>query len=136
MKNKNCRSICLLFIALVALSYVALGQHAADNKVRNFNVRFQPGSNQAVIRGKADFDMSYVYNFKVRKGQKIDVEVDSTEKDLTFDVVLKRVLGDNLRQWSGSALLSGTYSVVLKWKNEDATNVAVTIPYSLRIKIV
>lgn len=122
-----------VFIFLIALSISAIGQSAADNKFKNFNVKFRRGESQAVKRGAADYDMSYVYNFKVRKGQLITVGVDSGEKELTFDVVVYRegTLGSKVKQWSGNALRSGIYSVVLAMNNENAKKV----PYRLQIKV-
>lgn len=132
MRNKL-RTALVLFLFLVTFSICGFAQSAADNKFKNFNVKFQRGKSQAVKVGKADYDMSYVYNFNVRKGQKITVEVASEENDLTFNIVVYRegTLGYKVKQWTGKASRSGTHSAVIVMNNEKARNV----PYHLLIKV-
>ncbi len=132
MRNKLW-GIFILIIFFTALSVSIFGQSSADNKFKNFNVKFQRGKSQAVKIGKADYDMSYVYNFNARKGQLITVEVSSEENDLTFNIVVYRegTLGYKVKQWTGKASRSGTYSAVIVMNNENASKV----PYRLLIKI-
>ena len=132
MRNKIW-GIFILIIFLTALSVGVFGQSAADNKFKSFNVKFQRGKSQTVKIGKADYDMSYVYNFNVRKGQLITVEVASEENDLTFNIVVYKegTLEYKVKQWTGKASRSGTYSAVIVMNNENASKV----PYRLLIKI-
>ena len=135
MKNRCYWTSCLLFIALVLLSNGASGQSAVDNKTRNFTVEFRPGENQAVRDGKADYDVSYIYSFKARKGQLITVEVDSAEKELTFALSGDKHedwgLANKAIKWSGRGLQSVEYKVELVMNNKNAKNV----PYHLRVTI-
>jgi hypothetical protein len=133
MKNKFW-IICLPFIALVALSISAFGQNM-EHTVRYFDVKFPPGKNQTVRRGKADYAMSYVYRLKVRKGQLMVAKVESGEKELTFSVIAPKegtvAGGSGVKEWSGRLQEGGIYQLVLVMNNENAKNV----PYRLWIKI-
>jgi hypothetical protein len=134
MKNKCCWTICLPFIALVALSIGAFGQNMAHT-VRYFDVEFPRGKNQTVRRGKADYAMSYVYRLKARKGQLMVAEVESSEKELTFSIIAPKegtvAGGFGVKRWSGRLQESEIYKLVLVMNNETAKNVR----YRLRIKI-
>jgi len=135
MKNKL-PQLGALFIFLIALSISVFGQSAAASTVKQFDVKFRRGENQAVKRGKADYAMSYVYKFKVRKGQVITIKVESAEKELSFSFFLPSnddasEVGFGVRQWSGKTSQTGIHQIVLVMNNENAKKV----PYRLRIKV-
>ena len=133
MRN-NLQKICLLFIFITALSIGVFGQSPAI-PVYHFNVKFRSGQSQAVRRGKADYGTSYVYRLKVRKGQRMEVSVESAEKDLIFSVAAPKeeITEDRsgVKQWTGRLQETGTYLIVLVMNNENAKKV----PYRLHIKV-
>lgn len=133
MKNKF-RLVFLLAAFLMALSASASAQSMA-NTVKTVNVKFSAGKNQATLRGAASYAMSYVYNFKVKKGQTISVKADSKEKDLTFSLFAPKPKEDELsfgvKDWSGTAPETGVYSITLVMNNEKARKV----PFNLLIKV-
>ncbi len=121
-------------IFLIALSVGVSAQSMADT-VKTVDVKFAAGKSQTTLRGTVSYAMSYVYNFKVKKGQTITIKADSKEKDLTFSLFAPKPVEDQLsfgvKDWSGTAPETGTYSITLVMNNEKARRV----PYSLLIKI-
>ncbi|MGI8469458.1 MAG: hypothetical protein ACR2N3_13495 [Pyrinomonadaceae bacterium] len=133
MKNKF--RLAFLLAAFLAISAVGASAQNMANTVKTVNVKFAPGRNQTTLRGAASYAMSYVYKFKVKKGQTIAVKADSKEPELTFSVFSPKADADPLasmvKDWSGEAADAGTYSITLVMNNEKAKRV----PYNLSIKI-
>lgn len=135
MRNKLLKlSIFCIFLAV--FSTLAFGQSAA-NDVEHFNVKFRRGTNQTIKRGVAtEYGKSYVYRLRARKEQTITVSLKTSAKDLVFSVILPpnsetAADGFGVTQWSGKALQTGMYSIVLVMNNEKAKKV----PYRLQIKV-
>lgn len=133
MKTKI-KFLTLLAAFVMFASTVASAQNMSGT-VKTANVRFAAGKNQTTLRGTAAYGMSYVYNFKVRKGQTVSIKATTKEPDLTFSVFSPVADSDPLafgtQEWTGVTEEDGTYSITLVMNNEQAKRV----PYSLLIKI-
>ncbi len=133
MKNKIWL-ILTLTTFMACLSVGAAAQSVAGT-VKTTAVRFAAGKNQATISGAASYAASYVYNFKVKKGQTITVKTGSKEPALTFSLFSPKPKEDelafNAKDWTGTAPDAGVYSITLVMNNEKAKKV----PYNLTIKV-
>lgn len=133
MKTKI-KFLVLLSALILSISSVASAQNMSGT-VKTMNVKFAAGKNQTTVKGAASYGMSYVYNFKVKKGQKVSVKATTKEPELTFSVFSPVTDADPLafsaQEWTGETEEAGTYSITLVMNNENAKNV----PYSLWIKI-
>lgn len=103
MKNKF--QLAFLLIAFLTIFSIGASAQSMANTVKTVNVKFAPGKSQTTVRGTASYAMSYVYNFKVKKGQTIDVKANSREKDLNFSLFAPKPKEDQLsfgvKDWSG-----------------------------------
>lgn len=132
MKNKI--QVAFLLLAFAAIGTISASAQNMSGTVKTSTVKFAPGKSQATVRGTASYAMSYVYNFKAKKGQTITIKTNSKEPELTFsafapDSETEAAFG--VKEWTGVAEKSGTFSITLVMNNENAKRV----PYSLLIKI-
>ncbi len=131
MKNKlQITFLLTVFFTVGALSAAAQNM---SGTVKTVAVRFPAGKSQATVRGAASYAMSYVYTFKVKQGQTILIKTDSKEPELTFSAFApdsETELAFGVKEWTGVAEKSGTYSITLVMNNENAKRV----PFSLTIQ--
>lgn len=131
---KNTLRFAFLIAAVFAASAVGTSAQNMSGTVKTVAVRFPAGKTQTTLRGKASYAMSYIYTFKIRKGQTIDIKTVSDEPELTFSLFPpnpKQELAFNVKEWTGTAPESGTHSITLVMNNENARQV----PYSLTISV-
>lgn len=132
---KNTLQVTLLFLAFATIGAISASAQNMSGTVKTVAVKFAPGKSETTLRGAASYAMSYVYTFKVKKGQTITIKADSKEPELTFSVFSpppsEEQVSDQVREWSGTAINSGAYSITLVMNNENAKKV----PYNLLIKI-
>ena len=132
MRNK----LQLIFLlACVTILSVGAAAQSMAHTVKTVNVKFASGKSEKTVRGAASYAMSYVYKFKVKKGQTITVKTDSKEPELTFSLFAPQPAEDelsfNAKQWTGNAPETGIYTITLVMNNEKARRVS----YNLSIKV-
>jgi hypothetical protein len=123
-----------LLAAILTISAISASAQNMSATVKTVAVKFPVGKTQTTVRGKASHAMSYVYTFKIKKGQTIDIKAVSDEPELTFSLFPpnpKQELAFSVKKWTGKAPESGTHSITLVMNNENAKQV----PYSLTISV-
>lgn len=130
---KNTLRFAFLIAAIFAASAISVSAQNMSGTVKTVAVRFPAGKTQTTIRGKASYAMSYVYTFKVKKGQTISIKAVSGESELTFSLFPPgddaQELAFGAKEWTGEAPETGTHSITLVMNNENAKQV----PYTLTI---
>jgi hypothetical protein len=125
-------------IALVSLVAGGIAQSSAQNMsgtVVERRVKFAKGKTSAVLRGRANYGMSYVYHVGAQRGQKMSVRLTSDRGLATFSLIAPDTQtvenGFGVRDWSGDLPQTGDYSIVVVMNEEKAANV----PYALEVII-
>ena len=107
---------------------------AQPNTVVTRTLTFPAGQNVVERSGKAEYAMSYVWRFKARKGQKVEITLASDGGRVKFSLS-----GDNtstfrdgflVDHWSGAIPVADDYNIVAVMNDEKAKNVA----YRLRVR--
>lgn len=132
---KNILRFAFLLAAIFAVSTISASAQNMSNTVKTVAVKFPAGKTQTTIRGKASYAMSYIYTFKVKKGQTISVKAVSDEPELTFSLFPpnpKQELAFSVKEWTGEAPETGTHSITLVMNNENAKQVAYSLTISAK----
>ena len=109
-------------------------------------VVFAKGSSEAVLKGRlprsfADYD---AYTLKIRKGQKLTIDLETSEQDAHVAIYETQVLGpdedsilgndQHSRSWSGTVPVTSTYSVQV-YGSSSVDHSSSAAPYKLTISV-
>ena len=99
-------------------------------------VKFAQGKSKAILRGKANYAMSYVYLVGARKDQTMEVRLSSKGSVVKFSIVAPeetKGIDDAflVSDWKGKLPATGDYSIVVVMNEKDIANVA----YALEVAI-
>lgn len=127
-------SLILLAHLLSSISQI-LAQNMQHTVVKH-RVKFEPGKTKAILRGKANYGMSYVYLVGARKEQTMEVHLTSKDSVVKFSLIApeEEESMDHaflVSDWTGKLPRSGDYSIVVVMNEEAAANVA----YALEVAI-
>jgi hypothetical protein len=97
-------------------------------------VRFARGQNNAVLKGKAKYAMSYVFELIAKKGQSLEIGLIGKNSELKFSLILPddetMEDGFGVKKWSGKLPQNGKYKIVVVMNDENAT-----VAYQLSVNV-
>ena len=96
--------------------------------VRSARVQFQKGSNGVTLTAQAGKGAHQEYVLRARRGQGMNVTLDSENPDVYFRIFLNDgdISGER-RSWSGTLPRYGDYHVVVYVKGAQAAGFTITI---------
>jgi hypothetical protein len=99
-------------------------------------VKFAPGKSKAILRGEANYAMSYVYLVGARKDQTMEVHLHSKGSVVKFSLIAPKETESMekaflVSDWTGKLSASGDFSIVVVMNEKDTAKV----PYTLEVAI-
>jgi hypothetical protein len=100
-------------------------------------VKFAPGKSKAILRGKANYAMSYVYLVGARKEQTMEVHLNSKGSIVKFSLIAPKETQSMdkaflVSGWTGKLPASGEYSIVVVMNEKDTAKVAYTLEVAIK----
>jgi hypothetical protein len=119
MMNNRISLVLMLFL-LSTFFLISVSAQSTGSTVKIVGVKFVAGKRQVIVRGVASDLLTYVYKLNLRKGQAVNVKIDSSESELTFSVFSGKNerLGFRVKDWLDVAYSSGSYSIVIVLSRE------------------
>jgi hypothetical protein len=107
---------------------------AQSGTVITKQIKFTRGQNNVVLKGKAKYAMSYVYELVAKKGQTLEIGLIGKNSELKFSLILPDdetvENGFAVKKWSGKLPQNGKYKIVIVMNDENAT-----VTYQLAVKV-
>ena len=127
--------IAITLIMLAAGFFTQIAAQNMSNSVIHHRVKFPKGRTSTVLKGQADYAMSYVYLIGAGKDQNMKVHLVSKNSQLTLSLIAPDTetmdKGFGVTDWMGRLPQTGEYKIVVVMNDPEAENVS----YSLEIEI-
>jgi hypothetical protein len=127
----------LILLAHLPGSMPQIGAQNMKHTVVERRVKFAPGKTKAILRGKANYAMSYVYLVGARKDQTMEVHLNSKGSLAKFSITAPKATESIegaflVSDWTGKLPESGDYTIVVVMNEEKAANVAYTLEVAIK----
>ncbi len=133
-------------IRFILIPLILLGLHCGSiprsfaqnmqHTVVERRVRFSRGQSKAILRGKANYAMSYVYIVRAGAGQNMELHLKSRDEAVRFSLIPPEETQSMenaflVSQWSGTLPQTGDYRIIVVMNEKELSKIRYTLEVAI-----